>query len=375
MEDWIMALQTAITRSLSADEGTIGASKPTFGEMNAAEKAQKDGGQAPQQEFLQSVLSVPGKGRNDIISSMGGGFVMMVRSLALDKWDPESASIMLSIGNEKANEIYEARLKRDETLRDEDKPKPDSDRLAKQRFAVTKYVKKEYVRLPEHAAEFATWSIAQQFSKAVKDSDIPKLLRCLAIGVNPNEKDLSGQTPLHHAILSGNATVSEFLLQWNADGDAQDAQGRTPLHYAAERGDVNLVMMLMKRSVRSDIKDQEGKQAIDIATEKSEEGEGWVKIVTILRLKHPEKPAPESKKPIAAAPPTETFPVDEVSPPPAAAKFTPVSTDFPAWGEAPASLGGDDVSAKVAGTGESAPVVAAPWAPEQEVWGSDEGNT
>lgn len=52
---------------------------------------------------------------------------LKVRSLALDHWDAESEKIMLALGNDKANAIYEMKLKEDQSLLSE-KPTPESDR-------------------------------------------------------------------------------------------------------------------------------------------------------------------------------------------------------------------------------------------------------
>jgi hypothetical protein len=52
----------------------------------------------------------------------------------------------------------------------------------------------------------------------------------------PTEKDAHGLTPLHHAVVKGDAELVKSLLKEGASVDSKDNAGRTPLHYAAGAG-------------------------------------------------------------------------------------------------------------------------------------------
>ena len=50
-----------------------------------------------------------------------------MKSLALDRWDQESGDILLALGNDNVNAIFEGALRNDGKL-DEVKPKPNAER-------------------------------------------------------------------------------------------------------------------------------------------------------------------------------------------------------------------------------------------------------
>ena len=56
----------------------------------------------------------------------------------------------------------------------------------------------------------------------------------LSLGVNPNEKDDEGQTPLHYAA-AGDVDIVKMLISHGADVNARDRLGRIPLHYVKRR--------------------------------------------------------------------------------------------------------------------------------------------
>jgi ankyrin repeat protein len=63
---------------------------------------------------------------------------------------------------------------------------------------------------------------------------VEELKAAILKGVNLNEKDSSGATPLHSAIFRNNPEIIALLLAHGADAAAQDKDGNTPLHWAIE---------------------------------------------------------------------------------------------------------------------------------------------
>ncbi|KND00518.1 uncharacterized protein SPPG_04828 [Spizellomyces punctatus DAOM BR117] len=306
MKDWMSVLQAAISRSIS-DEGFVTSPvKPTFGEMDQAAIAKREGNKSAN-EFMKQVHAIPGNNvcadcasQEDVewascnlgiilcITCSGihrglGRHVSKMKSLALDRWDQESGDILLALGNEKVNAIFEGKLRKEGQL-DAVKPKPNAERAAKQKYCVAKYANKEYLLSPDTDPTLRNEPLQSAFVNAVKNGDILTSLRCIAYGANVNEVDLTGQTMLHKVTLRSDAMVAEFLLQWNAEINGLDQRGRTPLHCAAEAGNANTVLALLRRNAKTDIRDNDGKLAIDVAVENSTKSESHVRIVTILRL-------------------------------------------------------------------------------------------
>jgi ankyrin repeat protein len=64
-------------------------------------------------------------------------------------------------------------------------------------------------------------------TNAIKEMNLAKILQAIALGANVNSVDLMGNTPLHYAAMTGDCTVVEFLLTWNANMDSQDQNGQS----------------------------------------------------------------------------------------------------------------------------------------------------
>lgn len=57
------------------------------------------------------------------------------------------------------------------------------------------------------------------------------------LGLDINQTDRRGSTPLHWACHSNSEVALTYLLAWNPDLDKQDLDGLTPLHLAIKECD------------------------------------------------------------------------------------------------------------------------------------------
>ena len=65
-------------------------------------------------------------------------------------------------------------------------------------------------------------------------------------GQDVNLTTVSGETPLHHACLEGNAFTTEYLLKHKADVAVTNKYGENPFHYACRRGVEKTVSLLLE---------------------------------------------------------------------------------------------------------------------------------
>jgi ankyrin repeat protein len=66
----------------------------------------------------------------------------------------------------------------------------------------------------------------------------------ITAGANVNDRDNSGETPLHHAVRHVYDVRAKYLLSHGADVNAKDNNGHTPLHAARVFGSKKMVKLL-----------------------------------------------------------------------------------------------------------------------------------
>ena len=89
--------------------------------------------------------------------------------------------------------------------------------------------------------------------------------------------DENGSTPLHWACYSGAEESVNFLLNLNADINAQDKEKLTPLHLAVSEKKENIVLKLLQKNANKNFTSSRGELPIDIARRKK-----YNRIVMIL---------------------------------------------------------------------------------------------
>ena len=80
--------------------------------------------------------------------------------------------------------------------------------------------------------------------EAVKKGDITKVQRLLNEGVDPNNRDWFGWTPLHHAAWYGDDKIVKLLLNSGANKDIMSLDNVTPLIIANEADHEQIVNLL-----------------------------------------------------------------------------------------------------------------------------------
>ena len=99
---------------------------------------------------------------------------------------------------------------------------------------------------------------------AAQEGNIGLVAKCLAKGIDINETNFGGWTPLMFAC-DGQPDAIETLLNAGAKINVKNKNGSTPLMLAANRGLTNAVKMLVIAGAKLDEKDNDGSTALLLA--------------------------------------------------------------------------------------------------------------
>lgn len=105
---------------------------------------------------------------------------------------------------------------------------------------------------------------------AVESQNIELVAMLLRAGSDPS-RTAEQWTPLHSAAGSGNAEITQLLVDSGAHVDALTSQERTPLHYAAFWGHAAVVQVLLAASADTQRVDSQGCIALDDAKRRGHE--------------------------------------------------------------------------------------------------------
>ena len=104
---------------------------------------------------------------------------------------------------------------------------------------------------------------AHQMIKPRPDNMIEQSVSALLeAGLDPNNVDNFGQTPLHYAVRMGNKRALELLLEGGANPNAKETSyGNTPLHFAATIGSKAFIDPLVQAGADLKLTRDDGKSA------------------------------------------------------------------------------------------------------------------
>ena len=173
-----------------------------------------------------------------------GTHVTKVRSLRLDKWTYNWIHLMLTVGNDQSNLVWEAKL----ALSDNDnvlKPSAVSSMEEREVFITSKYVKSDFAI----AKEATLAQKVDYLNRCASAGDLVGTLRAIAAGAlaSPNSNGLA-HTALHRACKAGHALCVELLCLNNAPLLSLDEEGQTALAIAEENGFTEIQEILQSHS-------------------------------------------------------------------------------------------------------------------------------
>ena len=110
---------------------------------------------------------------------------------------------------------------------------------------------------------------------AQNDKTWPVVYFCKELGLEVDEKDKDGNTPLHWACHFGAISSASYLLKWSNCINSMNYTGETPLHLATmsaiASGASRLVKLLCFHGADRNIADSKGRIPIELVTEAEEE--------------------------------------------------------------------------------------------------------
>ena len=90
------------------------------------------------------------------------------------------------------------------------------------------------------------------------------------LGIQFEDTDENGDTPLHLAVVAGCELATAVLLSWKVAVNRMNRRGETPLHFAVCTKSQRIVRSLLLRGADVGLMDQIGKTPMDVAKEKKD---------------------------------------------------------------------------------------------------------
>ncbi|XP_046395517.1 ARF GTPase-activating protein GIT2 isoform X2 [Ischnura elegans] len=177
-----------------------------------------------------------------------GRHISQVKSLKKGTWSPTLLAMVHTLNTCGANNIWEHSLLDPSNAKSgRRKPQPKDPTLpTKADFVRAKHQTLAFLYRPNaHDGNVGSGEspsvlyggtvgdLSQQLHASVRTGNLETSLRLLSLGADPNYfHEVKGNTPLHVAAASGQASQVELLVVYGADPGAPDYNGRTPIDYA-----------------------------------------------------------------------------------------------------------------------------------------------
>eukprot|EP00057_Strongylocentrotus_purpuratus_P024784 XP_011679258.1 PREDICTED: serine/threonine-protein phosphatase 6 regulatory ankyrin repeat subunit B-like [Strongylocentrotus purpuratus] len=104
--------------------------------------------------------------------------------------------------------------------------------------------------------------VNQEIHEAVLRGNLKAVERLLKIGLNINQTDQNGDTPLHIAVQTGLEDVIEYLINHGADVEKATPDGQTPLQLSASLGRLKATQCVLINGANVDKEDKDGYSAL-----------------------------------------------------------------------------------------------------------------
>jgi len=112
---------------------------------------------------------------------------------------------------------------------------------------------------------YAVENVAGNKSKGQGSTSTEKIRELIRGGADPNICARNGRSPLHCAAENGDRSLAELLLVEGARMEAQDHMGQRPLHLAAFGGNVEVINILLEKGAHTTARDHDGRTPLHIA--------------------------------------------------------------------------------------------------------------
>uniref|UniRef100_A0A6A7FZN1 Centaurin-gamma-1A-like isoform X1 n=1 Tax=Hirondellea gigas TaxID=1518452 RepID=A0A6A7FZN1_9CRUS len=169
-----------------------------------------------------------------------GSHISKVRSLDLDEWPSGPASVMLNIGNEVGNRIWEGNTHNTSL----GKPCGRSARDDKERWIRAKYESRDFLQSLQCPSE-----LSDDLVDAVCCGDVKRLALLLPHTTDVNRAinaPRDNRTLLHLAATLPSLPATQLLIWYNANVKALDSDGRSAVYYARSVGDKDTTDLLLQ---------------------------------------------------------------------------------------------------------------------------------
>ncbi|XP_060113536.1 arf-GAP with SH3 domain, ANK repeat and PH domain-containing protein 3 [Heteronotia binoei] len=186
-----------------------------------------------------------------------------IQSLTLDVLSTSELLLAISIGNAKFNEVMEATLLEQDSL----KPSSSSNMSTRKEFIMAKYMERKYVHKAGKEDPY-------RLQEAICSGDLFALLQGFAEGhdltkpLTSPEGQEQGELPLHLAVRctrKSSLPLVDFIIQNGGNLDGATPDGNTALHYGAQYNQPNCLKLLLKGKASMNAVNAAGETPLDVA--------------------------------------------------------------------------------------------------------------